>query len=179
MVTFYAISIAIIFLLAFWRKMHQRYHWLVFKYKVYALRDQLRTLAYQGKIDKESWIFEYYDNTFSKAIGKSYYITGFYVSMLAYKYKDDEEFIQLKRKISIETKSNPVLEELTDSFVLAVKKYIREQHFVSITCIIAPILILLYGTQKVTQKFTESAANLLIWPDTSDSKRVKLQLAKA
>ena len=168
MVNALVITIMVLFLLALWRKMHQKNEQLKFKYKVYALRDKIRYKAITGEIDPNHWLFDYYDNTFSKAISRSYYITLLSVLVLNFKHQDEEELHKFSKKLIKETEKEPVFREIYYEYLNALLHYIVMQHMVSMKFIIKPVALPIIGAKKLSEILEKYMKNLLYFPETSD-----------
>ena len=170
MTTTLAIIIIVLFLLALCRRLHQSYEALKFKYKLYALRDQLRKMAINNKIDSGSWLFDYYDNSFSKAISEAYYLTLFRVVILEFKYNDSKEFENFAKKVEFESRKYPELEQIRKAYFEAVKSYLLNQHYISVNFFIKPVAKLLIGASTTARKFNKLLEGILFFPETSDSR---------
>ena len=169
MVTALVIIIMVLFLLAFWRRMHQSYEELRFKYRLYELRDNLRYKAIKGEVDPNHWLFDYFDNTLSKAISRSYYITLFSILGLNFKYQGKKEVTEFSKKLNDEIKNSPVYKEILDSYLKALGNYIIHQHAISAKFIIAPIAFAIFGVKRSYEIMKYNIENLFYFPETSDS----------
>lgn len=171
MTAFGTVFLVLVFLI-FWRKVHIEYHTLLFKYKLYALRDKLRNLAIEGKIDSNNWIFDYYDNTLSKFVNQAYYVTLFRIVMLVLKNGGAKELSVFASKVNAEVEKIPELKSIQQEFVLACGKYIKEQHKIPYKCVAKPIIIPFIGGIAIfAKKFNMYLNALLVFPETSDSSR--------
>jgi hypothetical protein len=170
MITFFSISILVLFLIAYWRKMHNTFAEKKFKAELYQLRDELRFLAIQGKVDSKSVIFDYLDYTFSKTIKNSYQYTLFYIISLNFVHQKDKNTIELSEKLFKKINENPNLESITIRFLNIVRTYVRDQHFttfVFLKFVLTPIM----GVQTLMQKYKDINESALFLPETSASGR--------
>ncbi len=170
MISLFVFPTLIMLILAVWRRFHQKYVNLKFKYDVYALRDELRLMAQNGVIDKDGFLFEYYDDSFSKAIAESYYITIFRIVLLAKKYELDPRYKELRSTLDNETKKIPEIQELKLRYAAAIQTYVTDQHYVSARMIIIPLIKLAHGTAWTTKKFSKWLKMVLVFPETSASE---------
>ncbi len=162
--------VLVLIILSFWRYFHQKYATLKFKYKLYSLRDRLRKMAINGEI-KSEWIFEFFDTSLSKAISESYYITLFRLSTLAVIHENDQELVEFSKKLEKDLSIESNIKEIQESYFLAVKTYVLDQHYVSITFIIKPIVVLVFGTAAAASKFNQWLRGILVYPETSASEK--------
>lgn len=169
MTTFFTISILILVVLGVWRKFHQSKANLKFKYDLYTLRDELRMMAYEEKIDNNSQIFDYFDYSLSKAISESHYITLFRVIALMFKHVHDEEFHKSFKQLERETNKYPELVSIKKRYNCAIQDYILDQHFVSGYCFMLPLAKLIKGTSWVARQVNKLVAGVLVYPETSAS----------
>lgn len=156
----------VLFILSLCRQLTQNYNERKFRYKLFAIRDRLRRLEIEGKIDHKNRIFDFYDLSLSKMINESYYITAFYVIMLSIKQKDNVKLNQIKALIDLETDKIPELKVIRQAQTKAVAKYIRNQHFVTfilLKFLLAPFKGAYYISKKV-KSLSESAS---FFPQTS------------
>lgn len=166
MVTLGAILIALI-VLAIWRKKHQEKVRLQFVYSLYHLRDDLRRAAIKGEVDKNSWLFEYYDNTFSKMIKESYYITLMRVILGIIKNEDNEEWKMQRRELESQISQNIYYSNIQTKYTKIVKNYIIEQHKVSLISIIAPIIYLIISPAVLMKKINYWIRRVSFYPENS------------
>lgn len=169
--TLLTIILLLVFCMALIRKFHHNYVQLKFKYRVFALRDRLRRIALMGDIEIDDQLFDYYDKSFSKAISKSYYLTLFHVSLLAVKYYNQKEIIELEEYLIEQTKKNKKLQEIHNDYLMALREYLISQHYISIYLFILPVAKLAIGTHVVKKRFNQLLESILIFPETSPTKR--------
>ena len=164
--------LALVFFLFIWKRVHIHYQTLIFKYKIYAVRDRLRLMAIKGEIDRNNWVFDYYDNTLSKVINESYYITLFRLCILFVKYRNFEPLQKLNIKLNEEIAKSEILRNIQKDFTEAVKEYVFEQHKITVKYILIPIIFPLIGLTVATVKLNSWINSITVFPDTSDSKRL-------
>lgn len=155
------------------RHMHQKKSELKFKYSLYALRDKLRMLAIDGEIDSDHWLFDYTDNTISKAISQSYNITLLYVSMLATRHGEDESLNKLSYDLNQEFEKHPLFKEIKKEYHQITTRYIQDQHYISIRFFLMPIASPIIGGVTLMKKIRRWSDGLFVYPETSNSDRLK------
>ena len=169
--TLLTIILLVVFCMALIKRFHQNYVQLKFKYRVFALRDRLRRMVLMGDIDIDDQLFDYYDKSFSKAISKSYYLTLFHVSLLAVKYYNQKEIIEFEEYLNEQTGKNEKLRKIHNDYLLSLREYLVSQHYMSIYLFILPVAKLVIGTHLVKKKFNQLLEGILIFPETSHTKR--------
>ena len=162
--------IVVLFVLAVWRRLHHRYASLKFKYKLFELRDRLRRMAIEGEIDCDSWIFSYFDTSFSKAIQSYYWITMFRMFVLAVKHEDDPALERFRTRMEAEVGQNKSLKDLQDEYIEAAKIYMIEQHKVSIY-LVKPFVYFIFGAAAVAKRVEENSRGVIVYPETSTSRK--------
>lgn len=174
----FGILILLLIVLAVWRRYHHNYAMLKFKYTIYSLRDQLRLMAINSELDKDNWVFDFFDTSFSKAVSSSYYITLIRLSILSVVHEKDEALVKFSKKLDDELSNNPKLKELQIQYIDAVKSYVFDQHYVSMNFIIKPIVVLIFGTAIAASKLNQWLKGILVYPETSASDNFAYSFAK-
>ncbi len=169
MVTFFGVSVSILLLWAITRKMYLALVSRRFRYKIFELRDRLRRLAIEEKVDKDSWVFEYYDKSFSKTITDYYYLTAFRLFGSAVKMKGDKEFEEFSVKLESELEKNHDVKKIVDEYYSAVANYVFNQHNISMKFFIIPILSPIIGMHNLGRGFNAWSNKAINTPDLSDS----------
>ena len=163
------IGCVLIVFLSIWQRYHHKYLMTKFKYQIYSLRDRLRFLAINSKVDCESWVFDYFNHSFSKSIRSSYYITLFRLFILSIIHKNDKNLDNFYDQLMDEISKNEHLQKIQEEYVEAVKSYIIGQHFISTTFFIKPLSQLILGATKAAQELNRQLKGILIYPETSAS----------
>lgn len=133
-----ALLIGILILFLAWRRMHQRAAQERFEYRIYALRDRLRRLVIDGKLNCNSELFQYYDATFSKIIEESYYLTFFYILLLKIAHYDDETIKEVLAEIEKKCQDYPQMQEIREEYLAAARAYLVEQHMITFKFLLKP-----------------------------------------
>lgn len=165
------IFVLVLITLSVWRRFHQQHSNLKFKYKLYALRDEVRELAYHNKIECDGWLFDYFDESLSKAISESYYITLFRIVMLDFEHKREPKLKEFKAKLEAEVSNSKEMLGIFQRYKDAIKDYVIDQHYVSIKFILLPIIRLTSATSKAAHYFNRWVKGVVIFPETSASER--------
>lgn len=134
----YIIGVTIVLIIL--RSMIHRRLELKYKYTVYSLRDDLRSLAIDGKIDVNDWLFHYTDNALSFHVRERKYNSLFMLVLLAVKHTNDKTYLNTIEKIKMEAKRNPEISNILERFNSAHQDYIIKQHTISLNVLILPIL---------------------------------------
>lgn len=121
------------------RTLNNRREELIYKYKLFAIRDDLRYLAINGDVDNSTWIYNYIDGSLTKHIKSRRYITLFFILMLNIKHSGDNEIEELKGRIISELEKYPELNEIYNNFQSAHIEYIINQHSISIKFLLVPL----------------------------------------
>jgi len=164
----WALFFTVIFVWAVLRRFHHRFVALKFKYRLYELRDELRRDAIQGGIDKDSWLFNYFDNTLSVQISQSYKLTLFRAIYLHFLYSENAEINTFRKKLDEELAQNSKYQDLYDRYAAALISYMFYQHDVSGNFIYYPIRLFHIVNEFITKRFKNWSKNYFIYPETSD-----------
>jgi len=174
----FGVLILLLLVLIVWRRYHHNYAMLKFKYTIYSLRDQLRLMAINSELEKESWVFDFFDTSFSKAVSSSYYITLMRLSILSVVHEKDVALMAFSKKLEEEFAKNPKLQKLQQDYIDAVKSYVIDQHYISINFIVRPIVVLIFGTALAASKLNQWLKGILVYPETSASDHFAYSFAK-
>jgi hypothetical protein len=113
--TFSILSITLIVFMIY-RKWNNKYQEAIFREKLFELRDKLRNLAIEKKINKKSKEFDYIDFSISKNIEDSYFFTLFFIIRLEIRYKSQIEelhnYKEIFERIQTNINSNEYLKEI-------------------------------------------------------------------
>lgn len=159
----------ILCLLYLWRAAQQRLALEQYTYRMYALRDQLRSLAINGDIPPDDEDFKRLDFVISLAIKEAYYYTLFYI--MAVRIKAEPEL----RKINAQEEEmpmSPALEAILADFSNITADYIKAQHQVTMH-VIVPIARMVIGAASVSRKFREVVETIHL--DAERRRRYSLQ----
>ena len=152
--------LVICFLLAYWKRLNNQNAKLRFEAELFQLRDKLRWLVIEKKLNSDSPLFELYDKTFSYSIRDSYYFTIFFLNFVGTKRKrNSEDFKKFKKKIKFLSLDIPELNEIKNDYNKALKVYLIQQHIVSfwiITTCLYPISFIKKKVNKVKEGVNQS-----------------------
>ena len=141
-----------------------------YSYKYYKLRDKLRRLAIEGKVDKNDWGFDYLDLSLSKTVNKIGSINLFVSVFLTLKHRKDEKYIQFCRNVAKKMKENELFNEIFVEYGKLSSQYVIGRHF-WLRFIFRLTLSTTIGSMKVYQKFKQfldkSSINVRTLPETS------------
>lgn len=163
--------LAILFMLALSRKLFQIYVKQKFEYRVFALRDRLRMLAIDGKLDPRSWEFSYTDNTLSKSIESSYYITLLSVTVFSMRAGDDPRQKEFRDKFNDMLDKSPDLKALFNDHAKAMVDYVFGQHLVTYQCILKPLLSIFIGAGLLRRRVESLVNRVLIVSDNNPNSQ--------
>lgn len=160
--------------LIYWRKKHQQNARLAFKYQLYAIRDDLRKAAIQGRVSKQSVGFQYFDQNLSLLINQSYYYTLFKVLFVAFsKNKSTPAQIKLNQQLMAEVKASSLLQSIQNQQLNTIRHYLVHQHFVTSNLLVKPLLLLVFGPSFLFSKINGYIQETFQFPQNiHDSKRV-------
>ena len=158
------ILITLIFII-YVKKKHQSYVERKYKFRMHKLRDDLRRLGASGIIDPNSMIFEYYDDSFSKNIQQSYYLTLPGMYYIYKKHKDEPAINERISYVRAETEKNPHLVKLKAKATKATFEYVIDQEVLyAIAYWVALMIFKLNGFKKKVKLLIDS----VYWmPETS------------
>lgn len=139
MTTFFGLTMAFCLLWSFWKRKHNSYAELVFRTQLFELRDELRRLAIDGKVDAENQLFDYYDYSLSKTIEMSHSLTLFYVITFKIRAESDDNYIEASNRVSemITEQNDSNLNGIRERWVTAMAEYVSEQHKISFGILVA------------------------------------------
>lgn len=174
-INFFTLLIGFSILYFSWRRFSHHYLELDFKFKIYELRDRVRNMVVDGVIEKDAWIFDYFDVTLSKIANESYFISLPFVILIDGNHEDDiKEMKKITSKLDYECKKIPELSIIRDELHKTVNVYIFKQHKYSFThCLIIVINVFssmkLGFFKKLQKKYAieENTKNIFIYPETS------------
>jgi hypothetical protein len=127
MITIVPYFLTVLMLAIFIKRRHQQYVERKYKFRMHKLRDELRRLGATGVLDPSSPMFEYYDDSFSKNIQQSYYLTLPGMAYIYYKHKNDPLIAQHISFVTTEVKKIPELVKLKEQASKATFNYVIQQ----------------------------------------------------
>lgn len=158
-------------LLANLRRHHQRYAEQKFRYELFTLRDKLRRLAIEGKIDCESKLFDFFDLTLSKAINEYYYITLIRLIVLNRKHSEDTKYKKAYDNLMKDCDSNKESKYIKNQYERVVTEYVIKQHYVSYR-FFKPVIMFFSAATIVKRKFREIIHSVAYLPETSATDKL-------
>lgn len=158
-----------------WRRFSHHYLELDFKFKLYELRDRVRNMIIDNTIEKDAWIFNYFDVTLSKIANESYFISLPFVILIDSNHEDDvKEMKKISSKLDYECKKTPELAKIREELHFAVNTYIFEQHKYSFTHYLILAIDIFSSMKlgffrKLQKKYAieENTKNIFVYPETS------------
>ena len=160
-----AISIFLVVLI-FLRKLQQKKSELIYKYRLYFLRDKLRMLAIDEKASQRDWFYSYLDKSLTLHLEKRRYTTLFYLFALNIKHSGEKNIILLKERVIEESEKHLELKNILDDFQDAHIKYILDQHKITFFAIIRPALVPITLIAKLTSSIREA----LYYPEVTPTQ---------
>lgn len=164
----YSITVIILVLLVFIRKLNLKKVELKFKYDVYQLRDELRRDAIEGKTNTDNWLFEYFDVTLSKMVSESYYITLFFMIVANFRNESNPNYQVFKEKVFKDIEADEYYKGFHQKLNAVASDYLLRQHFFTTTFLV-PIVGLILGADAMRKRFNIWVDKLTIDPQTSAS----------
>jgi hypothetical protein len=170
MVNIFAVSIITMLLIIVYRKLNNRYQETIFRNGLYKLRDELRLLALDKKVDVKSTAFDYTDFSITTAITKSYYFTVFYITINEIKHekskKDIDEYREIYNNLNKEISANKDLLLINRKRNILVRQYITGQNRMTIY-IFEKIFQLIFGIKKIKGFIKNKVDSINFLPETS------------
>lgn len=157
--------------ICYWRLRNMYYNniELQFRYKMYKLRDLLRLMVIEKKIDEDESLFDYLDTSLSIAIEKVTSLHLLVVFFLAKKHYKQPDFISFSTSLQTKLKENKYAKEIYDEYGAIMIWYFLRKHFIIKFCVIG-LGVLLMGVNFFKNKKIEiqqSVEDLRIYPETS------------
>lgn len=119
---------AVVVLLTYYRRKYNKYIGLKYRYKLYELRDELRTRAINKEINQQSLGFKIYDSILSSNINNYYFITLYSLIKISRKYKGSEEKMRdLSIIVNKELDKNAYLNNIDIEYKKATTNYLKNQ----------------------------------------------------
>ena len=153
-----------LFILSVWRRFHHQLAEKKFKYRMFALRDRLRRMAIEEKIDCNHWYFRYMDRSFSHSIRDAYFLTLFRILWAGSKMKYEKSFVDFMRKLRVAEEEHPEVRQLLVQYQRDLHEYLVDQHYIGYTIFIKPLVSLFIGARKGQRKLTEAMKATLYVP---------------
>jgi hypothetical protein len=158
------------FVIIVYRKLNNRYQETLFKNRLYELRDELRLLALDKKVNVKSTAFDYMDFSITTATSKSYYFTLFYIFINELKHqkakKDIEEYREIYNNLNREISANSYLSEINKRRNIATYQYIIGQNKITFY-IFDKIFQLIFGIKKIKSYIKNTIDSQNFLPETS------------
>jgi len=134
------------------RKMHQRYVLASYRYRVFALRDELRGLAIDKKIDSNSFAFEYFDKMFSRTISDAYYVTLFHIVAVGFRSPNILRNKEFEAQYAGALNSSNDVRRIVEKFYGVSAEYVFGQHWVTFNLFIKPVFKMAWGGFALRQR---------------------------
>lgn len=102
------------------------------KYRLYALRDELRESAILKKCDPKNWLFQYLDTSLSKMISVLNDLTVWHAVGLALIHRRDPVVVSSAKRLEEELNrpENALFREFHEQFAIELLKFSFHRHFV-------------------------------------------------
>lgn len=151
------------------RMLRQRSISLESKYALYSLRDELRELAIDGKVDPRNWVFNYLDSSISVSIDRMNNISLWSLFAVAITHKQTKSEIARKKNLELGLSRSPELKRVYDQFGVILVVTTLEKHKYSILTLLMPISGTITALGYIKQRIEKTILNLRIIPDGSDA----------
>lgn len=153
----------------------QRRLFLYRKYELalFRLRDKLRDLAIEGKIDADDWTFHYLDSSFSKMTNRFKMLNIFHAIYLRNQHINDTKIIAFGKHLNLELSKNESLKQVYTEYNKILSSYMVEKHIVMFSVGAVAVYTYIKSKSKIaamTFNAKESIQNLTILPETSTSE---------
>lgn len=161
---------AILFIFSIWRRMHQQLQEQKFRYAMFSLRDKLRRLAIDQKINSENWIFRYADNTFSQSITEAYHLTLFHIVIRAVVVHEQQEkkYARFRQDFDKALSENPEMKAIFFDYRKSIYEYLTHQHYIGYTFFVKPAVKALMGG-GIAQKKLKRYLNVTFYQPNDDN----------
>lgn len=120
-----------------------------FEHKLYALRDKLRRLAIEKKVDSNEKIFDFLDLTLSQLIMNSYDITIAYTIFNRNYNKDNKQLQELKAEITELINTNAHYKSIMKGIRRSMDEYFKDQHRVTSVILYVPYKSISFLRKKI------------------------------
>jgi hypothetical protein len=103
---------------------------LVAEYRLYELRDHLRSLSIRGEVSSQNWVFQYLDSIISTTILNINKYSFWQVFAVALTYRHDERYLRFKNQLERELSkpSNSSLSKVNQIFIGQMILYLIARH---------------------------------------------------
>ena len=101
-----------------------------YRYRLFALRDHLRESAIDGKLDKDSWVFDYLDTSITKTINLLPRLTVWVFALVFNRNRDKPDFKKVKEILIEELRKpeNRNMKLIHKGFIVTLDSYLKERH---------------------------------------------------
>jgi len=156
----------------FIRRQRNSYLSLKYRYKIYALRDKLRGVLIDDKINKNDWVFDYFDSSFSKLVNQLDMLT-IYKAILLYLLNRNNKVVKtFSENLSSNLKRSNTLTEIYVEYGNILLDFFVEKHSTS-----AKILVSTVSTFGFLNRVKKGIKNYILdlryLPETSDYSLAK------
>jgi len=157
-------------IILYWRARNLYYRRLTLEYrfKLYKLRDKLRWLAINEKIDKNNWVFDYMDTSISKTISIMDNMNLVFLLVIAIKNRNRKELVEFNKSVNVVVDKNKYLSEIFFEYGNLNIEFLMKKHY-WITLIIGSIGASVGAFNWAKNKFEFSALSIRVYPETSTS----------
>lgn len=160
-------------IVVYWRARNMYYKRLTreYQFKLYKLRDELRTLAIDGKIDSKYWMFNYIDTSISKTISVMDNMNLFFLFLVAKKNNKNNKIESFKSAVTVELQKNSCLNDIYIQYGNLNVDFLIKKHYwlmFSMKCVYT-ILLSLKFIKSIHNKIVDNALSLRVYPETSTS----------
>ena len=165
MIIYIIFLIWFLFVLESFRKRRIEALFLDYKYRLYALRDELRELVLKGEIKNRNWVFLYLDSSIVRTINYIHKLNIYQGLFLFFMHREDNRVIRAREQLLTELQKpcNLELKRIHEKYGKILGCFMFERHralsnFALITFVIS------YITKKKWEEFLETITEL---PETS------------
>lgn len=156
------------FVLLLARKLHLNFVSNRYRYRLYALRDELRFKAITGEIDRDSREFDRLDRSISQSIEEHYFITLYSTTALVILHFRDFKGHSSNHQVE---QSSSELESILKDLNSVHTEYIFSQHKYSLGIIASVVLGLIDGRAKMKSTLRKHTDAVSEFPETGASIR--------
>ncbi len=165
-------SLLFLFVLIVYKKLNNRFQEEKFRFKLHRLRNDLRNLGIEKKIDVNSNEFDFLDFSISKSIQQSYSISLFYLMALDLKHRtgiakeDLDSYKKTYAQLLHNINRDSYLKEIEIKRNAILKEYITNQNKVTLFFVIY-VIVLLFSIKWIKSKVKEIISSINYLPETS------------
>lgn len=142
-----AMSFLMILMLEAARRQRKDALLMEFRFRLFALRDQLREVAMNDPAQGRNWLFQYLDSTIANSIKRLPKLSIWFMIGLLIAHKDDETVKRAKRHLeqAYSKPQNIKHKEIEEKFIEILGDFIMHRHilmlFISVVAVVLPVAV--------------------------------------